>query len=272
VEGVVQVLGRARPAEAGDDVNGARFEGRVALVTGAAGDGIGQATARRLLEEGARVAVTDNHERRTGAVAAELAGKFGDDRVCGVVLDVADRASIDAGLAEAQARLGTIDVLVNNAAINVLTEVAEMDPADWDYTMAVDLTGPWYLTRALLPGMYELRRGSIVTVTSVAGYLGGGREGPYAAAKAALHSLTRTLALEGGPRGVRANAVAPGIIESKFVVKHRDNFIAEIDKTPLRRLGSPDDVASVVAFLISDDAAFVTGETITVSGGWYMRP
>jgi NAD(P)-dependent dehydrogenase (short-subunit alcohol dehydrogenase family) len=253
-------------------VNGGRFEGRVALVTGAAGDGIGQATARRLLEEGARVAVTDNHERRTRAVGEELAGKFGDDRVCDVVLDVADRASIDAGLAEAQARLGTIDIVVNNAAINVLTEVAEMEPADWDYTMAVDLSGPWYLTRALLPGMYELGRGAIVTITSVAGYLGGGREGPYAAAKAALHSLTRTLALEGGPRGVRANAVAPGIIESKFIAKHRDNFTAEIAKTPLRRLGLPEDVAAVVAFLVSDDAAYVTGETITVSGGWYMRP
>jgi NAD(P)-dependent dehydrogenase (short-subunit alcohol dehydrogenase family) len=249
-----------------------RFAGRVALVTGAAGDGIGQATARRLLEEGARVVVTDSHERRTREVAAELGGKFGEDRVVGIVLDVADRASIDAALAEVAARFGVVDIVVNNAAINVLTEVAEMDPADWDYTMAVDLSGPWYLTRALLPGMYELGRGSIVTITSVAGYLGGGREGPYAAAKAALHSLTRTLALEGGPRGVRANAVAPGIIESKFIAKHRANFEAEIEKTPLRRLGLPDDVASVVAFLCSEDSAFVTGETITVSGGWYMRP
>jgi NAD(P)-dependent dehydrogenase (short-subunit alcohol dehydrogenase family) len=272
VESVVQVLGGAGRLEVGRVVTGARFDGRVALVTGAAGDGIGQATARRLLEEGARVAVTDNHARRTLAVAAELADKYGDDSVCGVVLDVSDRGSIDAGLAEAQAKLGTVDIVVNNAAINVLTEVADMDPADWDYTMAVDLSGPWYLTRALLPGMYELGRGSIVTITSVAGYLGGGREGPYAAAKAALHSLTRTPALEGGPRGVRANAVAPGIIESKFIAKHRDNFVAEIEKTPLRRLGLPEDVASVVAFLVSDDAAVVTGETITVSGGWYMRP
>ncbi len=240
--------------------------------TSATGDGIGQATARRLLEEGARVAVTDNHERRMRAVAEELADKFGADRVCGVVLDVGDRASIDAALADVHASFGIVDIVVNNAAINVLTEVAEMDPADWDHTMAVDLSGPWYLTRALLPGMYELGRGSIVTVTSVAGYLGGGREGPYAAAKAALHSLTRTLALEGGPRGVRANAVAPGIIESKFIAKHRANFEVEIEKTPLRRLGLPEDVASVVAFLCSDDSAFVTGETITVSGGWYMRP
>lgn len=248
------------------------LNGRLALVTGAAGDGIGQATARRLLDDGAGVVVTDSHEKRTAAVARELADKYGAERVSGVVLDVGDRASIDTALAAVAADRGVVDIVVNNAAINVLVEVADMDPADWDRTMAVDLSGPWYLTRALLPGMYALGRGSVVTVTSVAGYLGGGREGPYAAAKAALHSLTRTIALEGGPRGVRANAVAPGIIESKFVNTYRDNFEGEVAKTPLRRIGGASEVASVIAFLCSDDASFVTGETITVSGGWYMRP
>jgi NAD(P)-dependent dehydrogenase (short-subunit alcohol dehydrogenase family) len=147
-----------------------------------------------------------------------------------------------------------------------------MDPADWDRTMAVDLSGPWYLCRAVLPGMYEAGQGSIVNVTSVAGFLGGGREGPYAAAKAALHSLTRTIAVEGGPRGVRANAVAPGIIESKFVTKHRANFDTAVAETPLRRIGRASEVASVVSFLCSDDAGFVTGEIVTVAGGWYLRP
>lgn len=243
-----------------------------ALVTGAAGDGIGQAIARRLLDDGARVVVTDIHQRRTEAVARELAAIHGSDRVVGIPLDVGDRDAIDRVVAHVTAEVGTVDVLVNNAAINVLTEVDRMDPADWDRTMAVDLSGPWYLCRALLPGMYDRGWGSIVNVTSVAGFLGGGREGPYAAAKAALHSLTRTLALEGGPRGVRANAVAPGIIESKFIERHREQFDAEAAKTPLRRLGFPAEVASVVAFLCSDDASYVTGETITVSGGWYMRP
>jgi len=245
---------------------------RVALVTGAAGDGIGQATARRLLHDGARVVVTDVHERRTAAVAESLAGEYGAGRVVGMPLDVGDRAAIDDVIGRVERDVGPVAVLVNNAAVNVLTEVADMDPADWDRTMAVDLSGPWYLCRAVLPGMYDAGWGSIVNVTSVAGFLGGGREGPYAAAKAALHSLTRTLALEGGPRGVRANAVAPGIIESKFIAKHRERFDEEAERTPLRRLGSPAEVASVVSFLCSDDASFVTGETITVSGGWYMRP
>ena len=246
--------------------------GRVVLVTGAAGDGIGQATARRFLDDGATVVVTDSHEGRTASVTAALTETYGDGRAIGLPLDVGDRDAIDATVGEVLARLGRIDVLVNNAAINVLTEVDRMDPADWDRTMAVDLSGPWYLCRAVLPGMYERGSGAIVNVTSVAGFLGGGREGPYAAAKAALHSLTRTLALEGGPRGVRANCVAPGIIESKFIVKHRASFDGEVEKTPLRRLGLPSEVASVVAFLCSDDASYVTGETITVSGGWYMRP
>ena len=247
------------------------LEGRVALVTGAAGAGIGQATARRLARDGAAVAVTDVHERRTAEVAGALAREFGD-RVIGITLDAGDRRQIDAAVATTRERLGAIDIVVNNAAVNVLGEVGEMDPADWDHVMAVDLSGPWYLMRAVLPGMKDLGRGAIVNVTSVAGYLGTGSEGPYASAKAALHSLTRSVATEGGPFGVRCNAVAPGIVWSKFVEKYAARFEAEIARTPLRRLGTPDDVADVIAFLVSDASRFVTGETINVSGGWYMRP
>ena len=136
----------------------------------------------------------------------------------------------------------------------------------------IDLTACFYLSRKVLPGMIERGYGNIVNVTSVAGYLtGGGREGPYAAAKAALHALTRTIAFEGGPHGVRCNAVAPGIITSKFVEKYRDDFEREVRRTPLRRLGSPEDIANAIAFLLSEQSSFITGETLNVSGGWYMR-
>lgn len=241
-------------------------------MTGAAGRGIGQATARRLAGGGATVVVTDNHERRTREVASTLAEEFGPDRIRGELLDVSDRENVDAVVAGVADAIGPIDVLVNNAAINILTPVHEMDPTDWDRTLDVDLTGPWYLCRAVIPGMISLGRGSIVNVTSVAGFLGGGSEGPYAAAKAALHSLTRSIANEAGSSGIRCNAVAPGIIRSRFVDEREEHFRAELERTPLRRFGEPDEIASVIEFLVSDAASYITGEVITASGGWYMRP
>jgi len=249
-----------------------RLEGRIALVTGAAGLGIGKATARRLGQDGAAVVVTDAHARRTAETVEELVAELSVP-VIGYALDVSDRARVDEVLLSVRSDLGPVDVLVNNAAVNVLGTVADYDPADWDRVLDVDLTACWYLMKATLPGMIERGRGAIVNVSSVAGYLGGGgTEGPYAAAKAGLQSLTRTVAAEGGPHGVRANAVAVGIVHSKFVDKHLDALGAEADRTPLRRLGRPEEIAAVIAFLASDEASFVTGETINASGGWYMSP
>ena len=249
-----------------------QVEGQVALVTGAAGAGIGQACARRLALEGARVAVSDVHERRTHEVTEALTKEFGD-AIAGYVLDVSDRSRCDAVIAEVERDLGPIDILVNNAAINILGPVSEYEPEDWDRVIDVDLTSCFYLCRRVLPGMKERRSGSIVNITSVAGYLhGGGREGPYGAAKAGLHALTRGVAFEAGPFGVRCNAVAPGIIWSKFVERFAKSFENAVQETPLRRFGTPEDVANAVAWLCSDESSFVTGETLNVSGGWYMRP
>jgi NAD(P)-dependent dehydrogenase (short-subunit alcohol dehydrogenase family) len=142
----------------------------------------------------------------------------------------------------------------------------------WDRAIDVDLTGPWQLFRAVIPGMIELGRGSIVNVTSVAAFISPHAEGPYAAAKAGLHSLSRTVAREYGPAGIRCNSVAPGLIWTRFMEKYEEQFRPEVDRTPLRRWGQPQDVADTIAFLASDRSAFITGETITVSGGWYMRP
>lgn len=250
---------------------GDRFEGRVALVTGAAGAGIGKAIAHRLASEGASVVVTDLHERRTEETTTELQALYGD-RIVGFAYDVADRDRADEILARVAERVGPVDVVVNNAAENVLAPISEYSLEDWERGIDVNLTGCFHLIRQSLPSMMERGWGSIVNITSVAAWLsGGGREGPYASSKAALHSLTRAVAFEGGPFGVRCNAVAPGIIHSKFIDKYRDDFEKEIGKTPLRRIGDAEEVASVVAFLVSDESSFVTGEVINVSGGWYMR-
>ena len=244
--------------------------GRVALVTGAAGAGIGKACARRLGRDGAAIVVTDVHERRTNETTRELRSEL-DVPVVGHLLDVADRARVDEVVHAVGAELGPIDILVNNAAINVLGTVAAYDPVDWDRVLAVDLSGCWYLSRQVLPGMVERGRGSIVNISSVAAYLGGaGTEGPYAAAKAALQSLTRTVAAEAGPHGVRCNAIAVGIVLTKFVERHLDTLGREIERTPLRRLGRPEEIAAVVAWLVSEESSFVTGATINASGGWYM--
>jgi NAD(P)-dependent dehydrogenase (short-subunit alcohol dehydrogenase family) len=247
------------------------LSGRVALVTGAAGDGIGKATARKLLQLGAKVAVTDNHERRTKETAEAFAQEFGK-RVAGFVLDVGNRAQIAAVCDDVEKTLGPVDILVNNAAINVLVPVSEYRQEDWDRVIEIDLTGCFVLIRRLLPGMKEHRRGSIVSVTTIAAFIGNALEGPYAAAKAALHSLTRSVAVEGGPFGVRANAVAPGIIESKFVRKSEARYQQMAQQAPLRRIGRADEVAEAIAFLASERSSYITGEVLNVSGGWYMRP
>ena len=247
------------------------LEGRVALVTGAAGEGIGQACARRLAEDGAKVVLTDIHERRTAEVAEKLSVDF-PGRILGLPFDVADKVRADVVLAVAADEFGPVDILINNAAENVLAPVSQYTDEDWDRGIAVNFTGCFYLTRRVLPGMMERGWGSIVNVTSVAAWLsGGGREGPYASAKAALHSLTRAVAFEGGPHGVRCNAVAPGIIWSKFVRKYEEGFRDEIENTPLRRIGDPEEVAATVAFLVSEQSSFITGEVLNVSGGWYMH-
>ncbi len=250
------------------------FAGKVALVTGGAGAGIGSHTVRRLASEGAAVAVVDIHERRCHSVAEQLAAEL-DAPVRAYPGDIADRARMQQVIADTEKQLGPIDVLVNNAAENVLAPIREYSMENWDRVLEVDLTAAFHLTRMILPGMIARRRGAIVNIASIAGWLGDaneGREAPYASAKAALFSLTRSVAFEGGPFGVRCNAIAPGLIWSKFVARYQDQFAKEVERTPLRRFGQPEEVAELVAFLASDRSAFITGEAVNISGGWYMRP
>jgi NAD(P)-dependent dehydrogenase (short-subunit alcohol dehydrogenase family) len=249
-----------------------RFDGRVALITGAAGAGIGSAVCRRLAAEGAAIVAVDQHAKRTEAITSELAKSYGV-AVEGYTVDIADRNAVDAMLAEAVSQMGPIDVLINSAAINIQGSVFDYDPDDFDQVIAVDLTAAWYLIRRLIGPMRDLGHGSIVNISSIAAYNGGrGREPPYSAAKAALLEITRSVAIEAGPYGIRCNAVAPGLVWSKFLEKHEERFRPYAESTPLRRHGQPDEIANVVAFLASDDASYITGEVINVSGGSYLSP
>jgi 3-oxoacyl-[acyl-carrier protein] reductase len=248
------------------------LQDRVAIVTAAAGGGIGKATAIRLAEESAIVIVTDIHERRTKETVQELSSRF-PGRIDGFTLDVSSRDDIELVVGRVLSARGRVDILVNNAGINVLGAVDEVSLEDWTRILEVNLTGAFHLIRAVLPAMRKQRSGAIVNVSSVAAWtVLGGSDAPYAAAKAGLLALTRAVAAEAGPEGVRCNAVAPGIVLTKWVEKHLGAVSRLAERTPLRRLGKPEDIAAAIAFLASEDASFITGEVVTISGGLYMHP
>jgi 2-hydroxycyclohexanecarboxyl-CoA dehydrogenase len=247
-----------------------RLEGRVALVTGGA-SGIGAATCRRLAGEGARVAVTDMNAAGAGDVAAEVNGMPYE-------LDVRSLDSIAAAVAASEDELGPIDVLVNNAGYDEFGFFVKTDPDMWDRVLEVNLRGVIAVTHAVLPGMQERRRGRIVNVASEAGRVGSSGSGIYSAAKAGVIGFTKAVAREAARYGVTCNAVAPGPIETPLLMgapealgevgqKLVDTMVGS---TVLRRLGQPDEVAAAITFLASDDASFVTGQALGVSGGLAM--
>jgi len=241
----------------------------IALITGAAGDGIGRATAFRLAEDSYRVIITDVHAARiaTTVEAIRQAGGIAD----GFELDVGSD-DLATRITEISEAVGPIDVLINNAGLNDPVPATEVNVGRWDPVMHANLRGPALLTGAVLPSMIERGHGNIVMISSVAAWTTSGYGGAYAPSKAALHSYMKNVAAEAGPAGVRCNGVAPGIIHSRWVDAHPERYVDEAARTPLRRLGEPEEVANVVAFLVSDQSAFITGEVINVSGGWYMRP
>ena len=252
------------------------FDASVVLVTGGGGSCIGGPTALRFAQEGASLVICDQHERRNTEMAERIRKETGT-RVLAFHLDIADRAKVDAMIAETERELGRVDVLVCNAAENKLGHMIDYDPADWDRTIDVSLSANFYLARKVLPGMVARRRGNIVNISSVAGWIGNPNEKDgepaYAAAKAAMFALTRNIAHEVGPHGIRCNAIAPGLIWSRFVEKFDADLRPLIEATPMRRYGRSEDVVEAVMFLASDKrSGFITGEALNVSGGWYMRP
>ena len=241
-----------------------RLDGRTALVTGAS-RGIGAAIAVALDRAGARVALTARTRTDLDAVAGGLVN------VPAVL--VADLADPEAGIdlaAAAEAALGRVDVLVNNAAVAHRAPTVGLDAGVVDRLYAVNVRTPLLLIAALLPGMIERGRGSIVNLSSVSGVVGTPNRAAYAATKGAIDAATRSLAIELGPAGIRVNSVAPGAVDTDLWAKNRavPGVIEQIEaQTPLRRWAQPDDIADVVVFLASDASRFVTGETISADGG-----
>jgi len=247
-----------------------RLEGKIALITGGA-SGIGAATARRLAAEGARVAVGDLNEDGAKAVAGELDG-------VGLAMDVTDLDSIAAAVRAAEEQLGPIDVLVNNAGTDRFSFFVNSDEELWDFVLGVNLRGVLAVTHAVLPGMQERRTGAIVNVASEAGRVGSQGSVVYSAAKAGVIGFTKAIARESARYRVRCNAVAPGPIETPLF-DSAPQVLGEIGErlqrgmvnaTVMGRAGEPEEVAAAIAFLASEDASYVTGQTLNVSGGLSM--
>jgi 2-hydroxycyclohexanecarboxyl-CoA dehydrogenase len=247
-----------------------RLEGRSAFVTGAA-SGIGAATALRLAAEGARVVIADIDADAAGKVAAEAGGEA-------VEVDVKHVASVRAAVGAAEQTVGPMDILVNNAGTDRFAFFVDTDEATWDHVLGVNLRGTLACTHAVLPGMQHRRRGTIVNVASEAGVVGTQAGATYAASKAGVLGFTKAIAREAARYGVRCNAVAPGPIETPLLNAAVEDSGAlgarlrqgMIEATALARAGSPEEVAGAIAFLASDDASFVTGHTLAVSGGLSM--
>jgi 2-hydroxycyclohexanecarboxyl-CoA dehydrogenase len=243
---------------------------RTFLVTGAA-RGIGRAIARRLAEEGGAVGILDRDEAGAEALAAELAG--GGARAAAAGADVRDYEAVCAAVARLEQRLGPVFGLVNNAGWDRAANFVDTDPAFWRDVIDINLYGPLHVTRALLPGLLSRGAGRVVSIASDAGRVGSSGESVYAACKGGVIAFTKAVAREVARHGVTLNCVAPGPTDT--------DLLAGIDPSgrlqqalaraiPLGRVGRPEDLPGAVAFLLSDDAAFVTGQTLSVSGGLTM--
>lgn len=243
---------------------------RVAVVTGAAGAGIGQAVARRLAEDGMRVAVTDQSGDRATQVATTIAAECGVATL-GIGLDVSDPVAVEEAVGQITAAWGAVDVLVNNAGFARTRPFLGLTLDEWRLTLDVNVTGTFLMTKAVLPHMQRGQGGSIVNVASFRALRARDNVGyaAYASSKAAVIGLTQAVAAEFGPSGVRCNAIAPGTIMNPRLADARPPqfFNSQRDASPLRRLGQPADVAGAVAFLAGADSAFMTGETLYVTGG-----
>ncbi|UGQ13805.1 3-oxoacyl-ACP reductase FabG [Yinghuangia sp. ASG 101] len=241
---------------------------RTAVVTGGA-SGIGLAIARRLAVGGARVAIFDLDGDAAKAAAASIEDAGG--KAVGVAVDVTDRPRIESGLDEVRDRLGRATILVNSAGITLDGPFLEMTRATWDTLLAVNLTGTFDCCQAALPGMVEEGWGRIVNISSSSFHSGVARMVGYVAAKSGVVGLTKALALEFARHGITVNTIPPGFIDTPMLQEARERGLMSVEqqteKTPVGRIGRPEDIAAACAYLVSEDASYVTGQVIGVNGG-----
>jgi len=239
--------------------------GKTALVTGASG-GLGGAIARALYGQGARVTLSGTRREALEALAGELGS-----RAHVLPCDLADAAAVEALVPTAEAAMGSLDILVNNAGVTRDNLFMRMKDAEWDTVIAVDLTAAFRLSRACLKGMMRRRFGRIVGITSIVGVTGNPGQGNYAAAKAGMIGMSKALAAEVASRGVTVNCIAPGFIASPMTDalndKQREAILASV---PMGRLGAGADIGAAAVYLASDEAAYVTGQTLHINGGMAM--
>lgn len=252
-----------------------RFENKTVVVTGGGG-GIGGATARRFALEGARVALFDLNLAAAEQVAAQIRADGG--AALALRCDITDRDSVDAAVAATEAALGPIDVLVNNAGWDVFKPFTRTEPAQWDQLIAINLVGALHLHHAVLPGMAARKAGRIVNIASDAARVGSSGEAVYAACKGGLVAFSKTIAREHARHGITVNVVCPGPTDTALFADYKEGagnpeklMEAFTRSIPLGRIGQPADLPGAIVFFASDDAAFITGQVLSVSGGLTMN-
>jgi len=245
-----------------------KLEGRVALVTGAS-QGIGHACALALAREGATVAVAARNRQKLEELVGQIA--TAGAKAAAFVMDVSDEQQVQSGIKSALGQFGKIDILVNNAGITRDQLVMRMKRADWDAVLNTNLTSAYLCIQQVIGSMLKQRWGRIINITSVFGQMGQAGQTNYAASKAGLIGLTMAMAREVASRNITCNAVAPGFIETGMTAVLSEEFKQNAVKSiPLGRVGVPEDIASAVCFLASDDASYITGHVLNVNGGMLM--
>jgi len=252
-----------------------RFDSKTVVVTGGGG-GIGGATCRRFAGEGARVAVFDINLDAAEKVAAAI--RTGGGAAVAIRCDITDRASVDAAVAAAESKLGPVDVLVNNAGWDVFRPFTKTEPAQWDRLIAINLTGALHMHHAVLPGMVARKSGRIVNIASDAARVGSSGEAVYAACKGGIVAFSKTIAREHARHGINVNVVCPGPTDTALFADYKEGAgnpekLEEAFRRsiPLGRIGQPNDLPAAILFFASDEAAYVTGQVLSVSGGLTMN-
>lgn len=253
----------------------ARLQNKTAVITGGGG-GIGGATCHRFAQDGAKVAVLDLNLDAAEKIAGDIRAAGGAAEA--IRCDIADRKSVDTAIATTTDKLGPVDILVNNAGWDIFKPFTKSEPGEWERLIAINLTGALHMHHAVLPGMVERRYGRIVNIASDAARVGSSGEAVYAACKGGLVAFSKTLAREHARHGITVNIVCPGPTDTALLAgvtsgaANPEKLIEAFTKAiPLGRLGKPDDLAGAIAFFGSDDAGFITGQVLSVSGGLTMN-